>query len=141
MANLLVETYLNEDNKLDGSSYINWKFKLQTMMEGYGIWTIENGDEAKPSVTRGATTTSIQDWEKRENKAKVLLRMSVKDSKILHIRDCKTSNDTWTTLKDLYETKNTNQVLFLKSKLLYIKMEENESVSTFFSRIKEFKDK
>jgi hypothetical protein len=91
---------------------------MQTMMEGYGVWTITKGDEAKPDATAGATTTSIQDWDKRENKAKVLLRMSVKDSIIPHIRDCKTSNDTWKTLKDLYETKNTNQILFLKSKLL-----------------------
>jgi hypothetical protein len=46
MANLLAENYLNEANKLDGSNFINWKFKMQTLMEGYGIWTIAKGDEA-----------------------------------------------------------------------------------------------
>jgi hypothetical protein len=89
----------------------------------------------------GATTATIQDWEKRETKAKVLLRMSVKDSLIPHIRDCTTSTETWTTLKDLYESKNTNRVLSLKSKLLSIRMEENESISDFISRIKDVKDK
>jgi hypothetical protein len=59
-------------------------------MEGYGVWTIVKGDEEKPDVTTGATTTHIQDWEKCENKAKVLLCMSVKDNIIPHIREAKT---------------------------------------------------
>jgi hypothetical protein len=67
--------------------------------------------------------------------------MYVKDNIILHIRECKTSHETWETLKGLYETMNTNRVLFLKSKLLSIKMEENENISKFLSRIKELKDK
>jgi hypothetical protein len=45
MANPLAETYLNKANKLDGSNFINWKFKMQTLMEGYGVWTITKGDE------------------------------------------------------------------------------------------------
>jgi hypothetical protein len=148
MANPLAETYLNEANKLDGSNFINWKFKMQMLMEGYGVWNIANGTELKPvaaagatAVVGGATAAQIQDWEKRENKAKVLLRMSVKDSIIPHIRDATTSVATWTALKALYETSNTNHILFLKTKLLGIKMDGNESVSSFLGRIKEVKDK
>jgi hypothetical protein len=141
MVNPLAETYLNEANKLDGSNFINWKFKMQTLMEGYGVWTIAKGTEAKPDAAVGATTTQIQDWEKHENKAKVLLRMSVKDNIIPHIREANTSAETWTTLKALYETSNTNRILFLKTKLLGIKMDGNESVSSFLGRIKEVKDK
>ena len=110
-------------------------------MEGYGVWTITNGDEAKPVAAAGGTPAQIQDWDKRENKAKVLLRMSVKDSIIPHIREAKTSAETWTALKDLYETSNTNRLLFLKTKLLGIKMDANESVSSFLGRLKEVKDK
>jgi hypothetical protein len=155
MANPLAETYLNEANKLDGSNFINWKFKMQMLMEGYGVWNIANGTELKPvmaggattavggatTVVGGATAAQIQDWEKRENKAKVLLRMSIKDSIIPHIRDATTSAATWIALKALYETSNTNRILFLKTKLLGIKMDGNESVSSFLGRIKEVKDK
>jgi hypothetical protein len=89
MVNPLAETYLNEANKLDGSNFINWKFKMQTLMEGYGVWTIVKGTEEKPDAVVSATTTQIQDWDKHENKAKVLLHMSVKDSIIPHIREAK----------------------------------------------------
>ena len=57
MANPLAETYLNEANKLDGSNFINWKFKMQTLMEGYGVWNIANGTELKPVAAGSATAT------------------------------------------------------------------------------------
>ena len=44
-------------------------------------------------------------------------------------------------LKGLYQTTYAYQVLFLKTKLLSIKMEVNEGVSKFISRIKELSDK
>ena len=103
MANSLIDSYLNESNKLDGSNYVNWKFKMQTVLEESRVWAIVSGDEAKPA-------TAAQDWEKRENKAKVFLRMYVKDNIIFHIRDCKTYKETWDILKGLYQTTNTNRV-------------------------------
>jgi uncharacterized protein with von Willebrand factor type A (vWA) domain len=60
---------------------------MQTLMEGYGVWNIAKGTKLKVVTVAGATATQIQDWEKRENKAKVLLCMSVKDSIIPHIRE------------------------------------------------------
>ena len=68
-------------------------------------------------------------------------KVMVKDSIIPHIREAKTSAETWTVLKDLYETSNTNHILFLKTQLPGIKMDGNESVSSFLGRIKEVKDK
>jgi hypothetical protein len=86
---------------------------MQMLMEGYGVWNIAKGTELKPDAVAGVTTTQIQDWEKRENKAKVLLCMSVKDSIIPHIREATTSVATWTMLKAFYDTNNTNCILFL----------------------------
>jgi hypothetical protein len=67
--------------------------------------------------------------------------MSVKDSIIPQIREANTSAETRKTLKALYETSNTNHILFLKNKLLGIKIDGNESISSFLGRIKEVKDK
>jgi len=74
-------------------------------------------------------------------KAKVLLKLSVKDCITPHFRDCKTMNDIWTILKEMYEIKNTSRTLHLRKNILSIKIEENESISSFISRIKEVKDK
>ena len=44
-------------------------------------------------------------------------------------------------MKDLYEIRNTNRLLFLKRKILSINMVENEIVAPFISRIKYLKKK
>jgi len=62
--------------------------------------------------------------------------MFVKDNIILYIRDCKTSKDTWDISKGLYETTNSNRIMFLKTKLLSIKIEANENIANYVSRIK-----
>ena len=60
MVNQLAETCLNEANKLDGSNFINWKFKMRMLMEGYGVQNIAKGTELKPDAATGATATQIQ---------------------------------------------------------------------------------
>jgi hypothetical protein len=67
--------------------------------------------------------------------------MPVKDCIIPHLREAITSMATWRMLKTLYETSNTNRILFLKTKLLGIKMDGNEFVNSFLGHIKEVKDK
>lgn len=79
MNNQLAEAYLNENNKLDGSNYFGWKFKLQTLLQGHNAWTIVKAEEVKPDLAAGGTTTTIQDWDKWETKARTLLKLSVKD--------------------------------------------------------------
>ena len=69
-----------------------------------------------------------------------MLWMFVKDNIIPHIRDYKTSKETWEILKYLYETTNSNRIMFLKNKLLSMKMEAHENISTYVSRIKDLCD-
>ena len=66
--------------------------------------------------------------------------MFVKDNIIPHIRICKTSKDTWDKLKGLYETSDSNRILFLKTKLLSIKMDVNETMNKYLSHIKYLRD-
>jgi hypothetical protein len=51
-------------------------------MEAYNVYNILARQEAKPT-----SPANMVDWEKRETKENVLLRMFVKDNIIPHIRD------------------------------------------------------
>ena len=108
---------------------------MQTLLESANAWSIILGNEH-----RAKNATQEQDWDKRETKAKVILKMSVKDNIIPHIRDCKSAADIWNTIKGLYETQNSNRVLALKGKLFALRMGENESVGGFMARVKDLKD-
>ena len=59
----LADTYINEASKLNGENYVNWKFKLQTVLELFGGWTIVNGTELKP-----VDPALIPDWKKGKPK-------------------------------------------------------------------------
>ena len=131
-----IESYLHKSGKLDGSNFTNWKFKMQTLLESANVWSVVIGNEL-----RSGSATQEQDWDKRERKAKVILKMSVKDNVIPHIRDCKSATNIWMTIKNLYETWNTNRVLSLKGKMFTMKMEENESAAGFITRVKDLKDR
>lgn len=107
------------------------------LLENYNNWSIVTRDETKQAIP----TVSVQDWEHRETKAKVLLWMFVKDNIVFHIRDWATSQATWETLKKFYETMNINKVLLFKKSSFSIRLEVKESITDFLSRIKEISDK
>ena len=67
--------------------------------------------------------------------------MLVKYCIIPHIREGKSANEIWGILKELYEIRNSNRLLFLKSKIMSLKMEENETIASFVARIKDLKKK
>ena len=46
----LIDTYRNEASKLNGENYINWKFKMMTVLESTNAWSIVIGDEQRPAT-------------------------------------------------------------------------------------------
>ena len=129
------DLYITEASKLNGENYVNWKFKLITVLEALSLWPIVKGDEQKPT-----DPLSLSDLNLWETQAKVLIRMSIKYNIIPRIRNSKMSRDTWDKLKGLYETSDANRILFLKTKLLSLKMDVNETMNKYLSRIKDFRD-
>lgn len=71
----------------------------------------------------------------------MLLKISVKNNIISHIRDYKMSKETWDTIKGLHEKVNTNQVFSSKINFLLMKLKDNDNVNNIISVIKDLKDK
>lgn len=65
----------------------------------------------------------------------------MKENIVLIITPLKTSKECYDTLVKLYETKATSQKRLLKSQLHSLKMENDESVNSFFTNISNLKDK
>ena len=103
-------------------------------------WSIISSDEQKLN-SRTSETALIQYWVKRESKVTFLLKMSVKNNIIPHIKDGKSSTKIWTTLKNLYQTQNTNHILSLNGKLFSMGMEDTESDVGLIPRVKYLKDR
>lgn len=61
----LADSYINEASKLNGYNYVNWKFKLTTILEALNLWTIVKGDEQKPSDTMSISDQNFQEVQEK----------------------------------------------------------------------------
>lgn len=80
--------------KLNGENYFNWRFRAEMLLKIKEIWsTVE--DEIPSPVTTA--------WTKADQKALATIVLTVEDSQIQHIRDCKTAKEAWTALREFHE--------------------------------------
>ena len=59
---------------------------------------------------------------------------------VSYISELGTSKDMYDKLVGMFRASNANQILFLKNKLKNIKMDEGESIQSYFMRITEIKN-
>ena len=59
----------------------------------------------------------------------------VKDHLIPHLAEKKTAKDMWDTMNQLFESKNENRKMALKDKLRNVKMNKNEGVGSYLTRV------
>ncbi|KAH9304964.1 hypothetical protein KI387_009368, partial [Taxus chinensis] len=84
------------------------------------------------------TTRSLDDgrqqvqFDRANQKAKLIILFSVIDDVQPHIRDAILSKDSWDNLSTVYEVKNNNAILNLLSQL---KFKHNEKVEVFLRRV------
>ena len=64
----------------------------------------------------------------------------VKDHLIPHLAEKKTTKDMWDTLNQLFEAKNENHKMALKDKLHNVKMNKDEGVTSYLTRVAQVKD-
>jgi hypothetical protein len=78
--------------------------------------------------------------ETKEDKAQRIILDGVKDHPIPHLAEKKIAKEMWDALKNLFETKNENRKMALKAKLHDTKMDKEESVSSYLTRVAQVKD-
>lgn len=101
---------------LNGNNYHTWKFRIELILAEYDVLThVQNEVALEDNTAR-----------KKDNKAKSLLVQCIEDSEIESLRECKTAYQMWKVLANKHEKKGLPGQLFLKRKLLSMKLKENE---------------
>ena len=80
-------------------------------------------------------------WRKNDAQSRRLLLDSVKDHLVPQISQKKTTRKMFKNLKRLYEHNNINVTLTLRNQLSKMKMTKSESISSYFLRITELREK
>src|SRR5690349_8546248 len=117
--------------RLDGTNYHVWKFKMQLILEDKDLFGVIDGTDVKPEKN-----DALNEWMKRDKKARVTICLALSDSILATVRNCDTAVSVWEKLSSVYESKSLVNRLFMRRKLLTMKMSEGETLSTHINGIK-----
>ncbi len=114
--------------KLDGTNYHVWKFKMQLVLEDKELFGFIDGTDVKAEGSA--------EWVKRDKKARVTICLALSDSILAAVRSCETALSVWEKLASIFESKSLVNRLFMRRKLLTMKMSEGDALSTHINSIK-----
>ena len=132
MATLLVKP----EHMLQGSSnYSAWKTRIMNTFVEFDLddLVIRNLEEPTAIAARAA-------YRKKQAKAKRLIFKSIKDNMMLLVQSLRTAKECLDTLSKLYDVDAPSLKRSLKKELFTMKMDKNETMASFFSRIAQLKE-
>lgn len=116
---------LNQDN------YQRWKYDVQTIMKSKGVLKVAQGTEKEPTTDK----TAIENWEKKDATAMMILAKSMDDEHHTFIRSCTTAAEIWSTIVKLKEQSSASTLLLTSQEYHSLQWESGMTVSSFISRL------
>ena len=124
------------EDRLEGASNFNaWKARVLNILEESDLNELVTRVIEEPTTTQGRAAL-----KKKQAKAKRVIFDSVKDNPMAVLAPLRTAKECFDTLANLYEKKAPTQRRALKKQLRSLKMEKDETVANFFSRIAQIRD-
>ena len=121
------------EEKLSGSANFNsWKARLTTILD-----EIDLLDDIVLNVTEEPTTNAGRlAYKRKQGKARRVIYDSIREALMPNITSLKTAKECYDSLVNLYEKKAPSQKRVLKKRLRTLKLNKDESVGSFFTKIK-----
>jgi len=117
--------------KLEGSrNYNSWKARLTAILEENDLDDLVFNSIEEPISNVGRIA-----FKKKQAKARRIIYDSVKETLMPTITSLETSKECFDTLTNLYEKKAPSQKRVLKKRLRTLKMNRDEEVGPFFTKI------
>lgn len=126
---------LNKIQKLNNENYFQWKFRMEMVLIKNKLW------KAVTTTTLPTATGEIAKWKDIDDEARATLCLSVDDSQLCHIRNCRTANEVWCSLKNYHEKSTVNMKTQLMRLICDTKMSENGDMEKHLNEINELFEK
>ena len=127
----MVSVSFRPEDRLERSSNFNsWKARILATLEENDLDDLVINVVEEPTTNVGRAA-----FKRRQAKARMIIYNSIKDNLMLVITPLKAAKECFDTLTNLYEKKAPSQKRVLKNKLLTLKMEKDEGVVSFFTKI------
>lgn len=124
------------EDRLEGAAnFVSWKFRMMLTLKEHELNTL--GEKALPMPDEEDEKLP---WTRNDNKAMKLLVDGVKDHIVPIISKLDTAYLMFSTLENMFEINNTSRILALKQQLHHIKMNQSETITSYFMRITELRN-
>ena len=114
---------------LNKNNYDTWKLQMQAVLVKNDLWEFVNGTNVKPEPgVDNANVAHVQAWVKNDQKARSDIILSISPSELKQVKNCETSRDMWTRLREIYQSQGPARKATLLKRLTIHKMSEGSDV-------------
>jgi hypothetical protein len=134
------------ENKLDGASNFRaWKTRIDLILAKNKVLDIVKGKIVKPEFIEGEEKESqnvatMEKFKDVDINAMSIIVDSIKDHLIPYISHLDSSKKMYDALTNLFSVINIGQVMSLKNELCDMKMNDDDSITSYFVRISQLRD-
>ncbi|XP_072146632.1 uncharacterized protein [Setaria viridis] len=119
--------------RLNSHNYGYWQTYIKSYLMGQDLWEVVAGTEKTPPPKENAE--ALRKWRIKAGKAMFILKTTIEEDLVEHIRDAETPNEAWETLAKLFSKKNVARFQLLEKELAGIS-QETPSINKYFTKVK-----
>jgi putative lipoic acid-binding regulatory protein len=137
---------MKSENKLDGASNFRaWKTRIDLILAKNKVLDIVKGNIVKPEFEEGKekepqNVAAMEKFKDVDINAMSIIVDSIKDHLIPYISHLDSSKNMYDALTNLFSVRNIGQVMSLKNELRDMKMNNDDSITSYFVRISQLRD-
>jgi S-adenosylmethionine synthetase len=137
---------MKSENKLDGASNFRvWKTRIDLILAKNKVLDIVKGKIVKPEFEEGKekepqNIAAMEKFKDSDINAMSIIVESIKDHLIPYISHLDSSKKMYDALTNLFSVRNIGQVMSLKNELCDMKMNDEDSITSYFVRISQLRD-
>ena len=118
------------DEKLEGpENFRAWKYRVMLILEENNLEKFVKEEVAEPEGDKAKAN-----FKKNMIRAKRIIANSIKDHLIPHVSSLDTPKQMFEALTRLFEGKNINWKMTLRTQLKNVKMQKSETIHSYFTR-------
>ena len=128
---------------LSKENYDTWKMQMEALLTETDSLQFVDGTYAKPEVIQGNAENAkeIKTWISADKKARAKIILSISPSELKQIKNCITSNELWTKLESIYQSKGPARKASLLKRLTLTKMKEDDNAKSHLDQFFDAVDK
>ena len=119
--------------RLNSHNYGYWQTCIESYLMGQDLWEVVAGTETTPPPKENAE--ALRKWRIKAGKAMFVLKTTIEEDLVEHIRDAETPNAAWETLAKLFSKKNEARLQLLEKELAGIS-QGTLSINQYFTKVK-----